>query len=62
MLFNGVSSETDDLPIGPPQEHWAKTALSEKDRQAADYEERIRDPFLTACREILNLIGEINSK
>jgi hypothetical protein len=62
LVFNGVSSETDDLPIGAAREHWAKTVLSEKDRQAADYEDRIRDEFLTACREILNLIGEISSR
>jgi hypothetical protein len=59
LLFNGGSSETDDLPIGAARRYWAKTAVTEKDRQAADYEARIRDQFLAACREVIGLIGEI---
>ncbi len=60
MLFNGVCIETDDLPIGRVREYWATDALREKDRQAADYEARIRVQFLEACREIISLIGEID--
>jgi hypothetical protein len=62
LLFNGVCSETDDLPIGRVREYWATSALREKDRQAADYEARIRIQFLEACREIISLIGEIDLK
>ena len=62
MLFNGVCSETDDLPIGRVREHWATAALTEKDGLAADYETRIRIQFLEACREIIRLIGETTSE
>jgi hypothetical protein len=62
LLFSGVSSETDGLPIGTVRQYWAKTALEEKDRQAADYEARIRNQFLAACRDVIGLIGDINSQ
>jgi len=62
LLFNGVFSETDDLPIGRVRQNWATDALREKDYLAADYRVRIRDQFLGACRQIIGLIDEIISK
>lgn len=62
LLFNAVSSETDDLPIGKVREYWEAAALREKDNQAADYEARIREQFLAACHEIVRLIAEEDSK
>jgi len=58
IFFNGVSSETDHLPIGSARQFWELSALSMKDTEAAMYEAKIRDQFMDACREIIIQIGE----
>jgi hypothetical protein len=49
--FLAVASETDDLPLGPVRQHWTSDALARKDHELADYEARIREHVLNACRE-----------
>ncbi len=50
--FVGVASETDDLPLGAVRQYWAPDALARKDQELANYETRIRDEVLDACREL----------
>jgi hypothetical protein len=47
-----VDSETDDLPVGQVRAHWNPAALAVKDREIADYESKVRDAVLAACRSI----------
>jgi hypothetical protein len=61
-FFREVYSETDQLPIGQERVHWAPEALREKDRQAAAYEARIRDRFMSICHELLAYTPESDSK
>jgi hypothetical protein len=49
----GVASETDGLPIGPERSHWAPEALSEKDKEADDYEQRVGDGLLQVAQELV---------
>jgi len=50
--FVAIDSELDGHPMGPGRAHWPTEALAEKDRQRAQYLERVRDEVLRACREI----------
>jgi hypothetical protein len=50
--FVAVASETDDLPAGSIRQHWAPDALARKDSELANYETRIREHVLDACREL----------
>ena len=47
-----VASETDDLPIGQVRALWDRSAVAERDREIADYEARVREVVLAACRSI----------
>jgi hypothetical protein len=51
-VLGAGESETDDLPVGEVRAHWDPTALALKDREIADYESRVRDAVLAACRSI----------
>lgn len=50
--FVAVASETDDLPLGLVRQHWAPDALARKDQELANYETRVRDVVLDACRAL----------
>lgn len=40
-VFIAVSSEVDDLPIGPERVHWAAESLRVKDLEAAKYRSQV---------------------
>lgn len=50
--FVAVASQTDDLPLGSVRQHWAPDALARKDDELANYEARIGEDVLNACREL----------
>ncbi len=52
-LFIGIGSETDNLPLGPVRKDWHPDSLPEKDRQIAEYTERVREVVTSACWRIL---------
>jgi hypothetical protein len=52
-LFNGIASETDDLPIGRVREEWHPDFLPEKDREIARCEALWRDDAMEACERII---------
>ena len=56
-LLGAVDSETDDLPVGQVRGPWDPAALAVKDREMADYESRVRDAVLAACRSIRERYG-----
>jgi hypothetical protein len=51
-LMRAISSETDDLPIGPVREHWHPAALSEKDGEIQRLESLWREQMLLACERM----------
>jgi hypothetical protein len=51
-ILGAIDSETDDLPVGQVRAHWNPAALAAKDREIADYESKVRDAVLAACRSI----------
>jgi len=38
LVFTGIDSETDTLPIGDVRQHWRLDALERKDREITDAE------------------------
>src|SRR5262245_42347331 len=56
-LFAAVSSEVDDLPIGPERAYWAEDVLRAKDLQAANYREQVRGEVEKALWALLDATG-----
>lgn len=52
-LFQGIGSETDDLPIGKIRDEWHPDFLFEKDKEIARLAELWRDRVRSACERIL---------
>ena len=52
-----VSSEVDDLPIGPERAYWAEESLRVKDLQVANYREQVRSDVEEALRALLEATG-----
>jgi|ERR1700678_1584424 hypothetical protein len=52
LFLTGVSSESDELPLGSERQYWAPDSLREKDAKAHAYEERIREKVLSSFARI----------
>ena len=57
-IFVGVDSEADGLPIGSERQYWAPDALQLKDRQAANYRERVRGVVTDALQTLLGALSD----
>ena len=55
LVFVGVDSETDDLPLGSVRQ-WAPDALVERDRELAKAEALYANSVADACRRLLDLL------
>jgi hypothetical protein len=53
LLFVGLDSETDHLPVGESREHWSAEALQAKDAEIARCESFYRTRALEACRRLI---------
>ncbi|MEK7706284.1 MAG: hypothetical protein AAB426_15090 [Myxococcota bacterium] len=53
VVFIGVDSETDDLPVGDVRALWNRDALREKDVELARANDLYRESVERACRNIL---------
>ena len=53
LLFVGIDSETDHLPIGEVRRHWAADALATKDAELAEAEAFYRPQALEACVRLI---------
>lgn len=57
LVFKGVESETDELPIGEARNSWSEAALREKDAEIQEYEDQVRASVLDACRRFIQKYG-----
>lgn len=55
-VFEGVASETDELPLGRERVNWSLEALLEKDPEASAYREQVRAVVGEACQLLLNAL------
>ena len=53
VVFGGVADEVDDLPVGTERARWSLSALRREDAKIAQYESKVRDQVLAACRNVL---------
>ena len=53
MLFVGVDSQTDHLPVDEERQNWSSEALVRKDLEIAEAEKDFRDDVLSACHRII---------
>jgi len=58
LLFVGIDSETDALPIGEERLDWADYALAEKDVEIKRIEDYYRDKIFAACRVLVERFGQ----
>jgi hypothetical protein len=52
LVFVGVDSELDAIPLGVARQRWDPVALAKKDQQAAEYLGRMREEILRACKAL----------
>jgi hypothetical protein len=57
IVFIGIDSESDHLPIGEVRQQWNPDALLAKDAELADYEARVRERAFAACRSLIQKYG-----
>jgi hypothetical protein len=57
LFFIGISSESDDLPLGVVREYWSPESLKRKDQEIAAYESKIHENFMSTCRRVIDLTG-----
>jgi hypothetical protein len=56
LIFAGIDSESDTLPIGEVRQHWRADALEIKDLEIAEYESACREDALEAAIRLIYLI------
>jgi len=59
VVFGGVASESDDLPVGKDRERWDPTALVDKDAEVQIYETRVRSRMYGACRNVIRRFTDV---
>jgi hypothetical protein len=57
VVFGGVASEIDALPLGSVREMWSSEALERKDVEVARYTQVVRERVMAACRSIVDRFG-----
>ena len=53
LVFLGIDSETDHLPVGEVRKHWSAHALAEKDIEIKEAEDFFRESAYTAARRLV---------
>ena len=60
LVFVGIDSETDHLPIGDKRQHWSAEALKTKDAELQAYEARVRKRAFRACESLISRYGRVD--
>lgn len=58
IVFVGIDSETDDLPVGEVRKHWSAEALLRKDVEIKAAEDLYRPRALEAARNLIQRYEE----
>lgn len=53
-IFIGIESETDHLPVGDERQYWDVTVLSEKDKEIAEYEDKVIKVVVESCKKLID--------
>lgn len=53
ILFVGVDSETDHLPVNFERRNWSQEALKRKDAEIAEAEAFYKDDVMAACKKLI---------
>ena len=53
VLFIGINSETDSLPIGDERQYWNEKILIEKDKEIAEIEARVKQDVFDTCQKLI---------
>jgi Protein of unknown function (DUF2489) len=57
VTFDGIDSETEDLPVDRERHNWSVGALEEKDKGIARAEALYKDEACAACRRLLERLA-----
>jgi hypothetical protein len=61
LVFIGIDSESDHLPIGDVRRHWNTEALKIKDEELQHYESRVKDRAFRACESIIARFDRVSN-
>jgi hypothetical protein len=53
LLFVGIDSETDHLPLGEVRRHWNPEVLKVKDAELEAFEAKVRERAFAACQSLI---------
>jgi len=53
IMFDGVDTETDHLPVDKERKNWDAEALKRKDMQIAEAEASYKDEVFAGCRKLI---------
>lgn len=56
LVFTGIDSESDALPIGDGRQHWSPEALTHKDLEISEVENFYRQSATEAATRLLQLL------
>jgi hypothetical protein len=57
LVFVGIDSESDHLPVGDVRRHWSPEALRAKDAELRTYEAHVKKSAFRACDCIIARYG-----
>lgn len=60
IMFNGVDSETDHLPVDIERKNWSAEALKRKDVEIAEAEAIYKNNVVAACRKLIERFAIYN--
>jgi hypothetical protein len=53
VVFGGIASEADALPLGKVRAQWSSAALAKADVEIARYTQLVKEQVLSACRNVV---------
>lgn len=60
IIFKGIDSQEDHLPVGPERVYWNKEALAKKDLEVAEAEKFHRDLTFKACESLSQYLQQLD--
>jgi len=57
LVFVGIDSETDHLPLGEIRKLWNAEVLKKKDEELKNYEVKVEERAFAACKNLISKYG-----